>query len=365
MSLLLFFTSGSSGGGPVVVSAGGGTILIPDCSTGPGLTDVLLSNPGGSNPRQFPTWDLAMNRGVNEHGSLGFDLLISDMAGYVGQPERLRGKWVRWTHPTLGLWTGRIVDVRPDPDAGIVDCVAYGHTWQFRKRITPKIDRALSGPAGAIVQQVLTAVGREEPLPISGIDADEIGDPVTYEFRAQKVDDVIRAVQSRSDQDWYLDPETNRLQWRGRYGIDRTGDVQLVDSVHLAGYDPAFTLEGVSNVLFAQPSDNRYRATKGYWTSRPDDVDSYGRMEESQTYAGAVTRSSLAPIARADLERMARRGRALTLDVLDIDRIFSRFGVGDTIRVLLSRLNVAYDFRVLVQSWKADTGMLTCTGYIA
>jgi len=338
--------------------------LIPDCSVGPGLTDVTLSNPGGSDQHQFPTWDLVMSRGINEHGSLGFDLLVSDMVGYVGQHDRLRGKWVRWTHPTLGLWTGVIVDVRPDADTGIVDCVAQGHTWQFKKRITPKIDRALSGPAGAIVQQVITAVGQEDALPISGVDADESGDPITYEFRAQKLDDVIRAVQSRSDQDWYLDPEANRFQWRSPYGSDRTGEVQLVDGSHLIDYDAAFTLEGVSNVLFAQPTDNRYRATKGYWTVRPDHVDLYGRMEESQTYAGAVTRSSLGPIARADLERLSRRGRSLTVNVLDIDGCFGWFGVGDTIRLLLSRINVAYNFRVLVQSFSADTGLLTMTGVV-
>lgn len=339
-------------------------ILIPDCSVGPGLTDVVLSNPGGSNARQFPTWDLDMNRGVNEHGSLGFDLLVDDMVGYVGQHDRLRGKWVRWTHPALGLWTGRIVDVRPVVDQGIVDCVAYGHTWALKKRITPKIDRVLTGPAGAIIQQVLTAAGRDDPLPISGIDADEVGDPITYEFRAQKVDDVIRAVQSRSDQDWYLDPITNRLQWRGRYGVDRTGEVQLVDGVHIVGYDPTFTLEGVSNALFAQPTDTRYRAARGYWTVRPDNIDQYGRMEESQAYSGAVTSSSLRPIARADLARRSRRGRSLTIQVIDIDHCFSRFGVGDTIRVVLARINVAYDVRVLVQSFRADTGILTMTGVV-
>lgn len=340
-------------------------LLIPDLSNGPGLTDVILSHPGGADARVFSSSDFAMSRAVNDHGSLAFDLALDDVVAWVSSPDRLRFKWVRWgEHATLGVHTGVIIDVRSDPDLGIVDCTAYGHSWRLKRRITPRRDRVITGPPGAVITSILTSVGADDPLPISGIDADEAGDPITFEARAQNVYDVIRAVQTRSNQEWLVDPETRRLQWRVQIGTDRTGTVQLMDGVHIAGYAPVASGEGMTNALFAQPDDARYRAQRGFWATRDASIDLYGRLEESQTYVGAVTRSSLGPIARADLARRSRRGRTLTLDVADVDGCFGLFGLGDTIRVSLDRIETAYDFRVMAQSWRADTNILSMTGYV-
>jgi hypothetical protein len=60
--------------------------IAPTNRYGPGETDVVLTNAGGANPRPFATAGLAMNRGVNQHGQLGFDLAYRDTVGYVGQP---------------------------------------------------------------------------------------------------------------------------------------------------------------------------------------------------------------------------------------------------------------------------------------
>lgn len=348
--------------GPYVSPIGG--YVGPDTSKGPGETDIILTNPGGANPHLFHASDLVMNRGVNEHGQLGFDLAYRDTIGYVSQSDRLRGKWVTWEHPHLGKWTGMIIDVRPNPGTGIIDCTAYGFTWKLRKRITPKLGRAISGPPGAIVSQVLQSAAREDPLPIAGIDAEEVGDPITYDSRSQKVDDVIRAIAARTGQEWYVDPDTRRLQWRKQYGRDRSGSVQLVDGVHLADYTPSFSLDGLTNALFVMPDDNRYRAARGFWEERSESIDTYGRLEDSQTYPGAVNRSSIGPIAREDLRKRSRRGRTMTIPIVNVDDCFGWFGPGDTIKILLSRLSVAYDFRVLVQSYRADTRILTCSGVI-
>jgi hypothetical protein len=360
MTLLLLLTG--SGAAPVVSSRR--TQLISDHSIGPGLTDIILSNAGGAHPRPFHASDLVMSRKINDHGQLAFDLATRDTIGYVSQADRLQGKWVRWEHPDLGLWRGMIIDVRPDPDNGILDCAAFGFSWKFTKRVTPKIGRMISGPPGAIITQVLMTAAREDPLPIVGIDADEIGDPIEFESRGQMLDDVIRAVASRSGQEWYVDPETRRLQWQEQIGRDRSGTVQLVDGVHIVNYRLQASLEGKSNVLWAAPADDRYRATRGFFVERPESIDAYGRLEEAQTYTGAVTRSSIQPIARADLLRRSRRGRTLTFDAVNIDGCFGWFGVGDTIRVVLSRNSVSYDCRVMVQSYRSDTGVMKVSGYV-
>jgi hypothetical protein len=341
-----------------------GGYVGPTCERGPGETDIVVTNPGGANPRQFHTWDLAMSRGVNEHGQLGFDLAYRDTIGYVSQSDRLRGKWVRWEHPQLGTWHGMIVDARPSPSLGVIDCTAVGFSWKFRKRITPKLGRTISGPPGAIVAQVLASAARDEALPVAGIDAEEIGDPITFESRSQKIDDVIRVLAYRTGQEWYVDPDTRRLQWRKRYGRDRSGSVQLIDGVHIGDFTPTFSLEGMVNALFAQPADDRYRAARGFWIERSESIDTYGRLEDAQTYPGAVTRSSIGPISREDLRLRSRRGRTLTIPVVNVDNCFSWFGPGDTITVVLSRLSVTYRFRVMVQSYNAATKVLTCSGVI-
>jgi hypothetical protein len=82
------------------------------------------------------------------------------------------------------------------------------------------------------------------------------------------VDDVINSIASQTGQEWYVDPTTRRLQWRVQYGRDRSGSVQLVDGVHITGYDPTFTLDGLTNALFAMPNDNRYQAARGFWVER-------------------------------------------------------------------------------------------------
>jgi hypothetical protein len=122
------------------------TLDQPTNRYGPAETDIVLSNQGGASPRPFHASGLAMNRGVNQHGQLGFDLAYRDVVGYVSQPDRLRGKWVSWTHPTLGIWSGMVIDVRPNPDTGIIDCTAFGFSWKLRRRVTPKLMRAISGP---------------------------------------------------------------------------------------------------------------------------------------------------------------------------------------------------------------------------
>jgi hypothetical protein len=335
-----------------------------DHSVGPGATDVILSNAGGANLRPFHASDLVMSRGVNEHGQLGFDLATRDTINYVAQADRLQGKWVRWNHPELGPWRGMIIDVRPDPDNGVTDCIAFGFTWKFKKRVTPKINRLLSGPPGAIVTQVLMTAAREDPLPIVGIDADEIGDPIEFESRGQMLDDVIRAVASRSAQEWYVDQTTRRMQWQEQIGRDRSGNVQLVDGVHIVGYRLQASLEGKTNALWAAPADDRYRATRGFWEEHGPSIDEFGRLEEAQTYVGASTRANIRPLSKADLKRRLRRGRTVTFQVVNVDGCFAWFGPGDTIRVVLSRNSVSYDVRVLVQSYRADTGILTCSGYV-
>jgi hypothetical protein len=98
------------------------------------------------------------------------------------------------------------------------------------------------------------------------------------------------------------------LQWRVQYGRDRSGSVQLVDGVHITGYDPTFTLDGLTNALFAMPDDNRYQAARAFWVERSESIDTYGRLEDTQTYVNAVTRSSIGPIARTDLLKRSRLG---------------------------------------------------------
>jgi hypothetical protein len=339
-------------------------VIAPTAKFGPGETDVLLANAGGNNPRPFATGGLAMNRGVNQHGQLGFDLAYRDTIGYVGQPDRLRGKWVSWTHRTLGPWTGMVIDVRPDPDAGIIDCTAFGFSWRFRRRVTPKFSRPIAGPPGSIITSVITSAATDDPLPIEGIDAEEVGDPITYQARGQTIDDVISSVTAQTGQEWYVDPTTRRLQWRAQYGRDRSGSVQLVDGVHITGYDPTFTLDGLTNALFVMPADARYQAARAFWVERPESIDAYGRLEDTQTYVNAVTRSSIGPIARADLLKRSRLGRALQLTVVDTDGCFGWFGPGDTITVLLSRISTTYRMRVMVQSFEADTRTMTISGYV-
>lgn len=336
----------------------------PDLNNGPGITDVILANEGWYNPRPFATADFEMSRGVNALGQLSFDLASADVVGYVGQFDRLRGKQVRWTHPTLGPWIGRIIAARPDPDSDVIDCTANGFLWNAKYRVAPKLNRLLSGPPGALIKQTFKAVAREEPLPIKGVDADEVGDPITFELRGQSLESIVRAIQTRSNQEWYLDPTDQRLKWRVRIGVDRRHEVQLVDGVHLADYTPLFTLDGLVNALHARPDDDRYQAARSFWVTRPESIEQYGRMEESVSYTGAVTRANVQAIARADLQRRSRRGRTITMQVVDVDNVFSLFGPGDTVTAVLSRMNVTYAVRVMVQSWRASTGVLTCTGMV-
>jgi hypothetical protein len=116
--------------------------------------------------------------------------------------------------------------------------------------------------------------------------------------------------------------------------------------------------------LWAAPADDRYRATRGFWEEHGPSIDEFGRLEEAQTYVGASTRANIRPLSKADLKRRLRRGRTVTFQVVNVDGCFAWFGPGDTIRVVLSRNSVSYDVRVLVQSYRADTGILTCSGYV-
>lgn len=342
----------------------------PDTSVGPGAMDLLISRPGWGDVRTISAFDPVMSWEVSGVGTLSADVAVQDAWAIGADPlDRLRGMWVRHRHPTWGDWAGVITDAVPGAVDGLVEIGARSWLELAEKLLLPKVHRPPSGAPGAVVGWAVRSMALEGNATFERLTIDELGDDVTLELRGESLADVVTGTASNSGQEW-SDGTPKRmavsgdreLRWSDRIGRDLSREVELVANVHVVDGRAPMSLAPVENALYVTPADERYAAARGFWVLDPDSIALVGRREGSRAYAGAVTRSTLRPIAQSELARSVKRGRTARFDVVDQDGCFGWFDVGDTVRVTLPAADMAIALRMQAASLSPASGILTISG---
>ena len=344
--------------------------IYPDTSVGPGIADLLISRPGWGDVRTITAFDPTMSWEVSGVGTLSADVAITDARAIGADPlDRLRGMWVRHRHPTWGDWAGVVTDVVPGAVDGLVEIGARSWLDLGEKLLLPKVHRPPSGAPGAVVAWAVRTVADESNSPFERLTTDELGDDITLEIRGQTLADVVTSTASQTGQEWSdgtpkrMAASINReLRWSDRIGRDLSREVELAAGVHVVDGRLPMSLAPVENALYVTPADERYAAARGFWVLDPASIAAVGRREGSRAYAGAVTRSTLRPIAQSELARSVARGRTARFDVVDEDGCFAWFDIGDTVRVTLPSAAMAISLRVQAASLSPASGILTISG---
>ena len=346
---------------PFPIPPGGLIPTNPDAPwrDGPMMSEVTIMHPGERHPVTIRTTGVSVAWQVEGQTSFSCECATSDLRAAFGEVD-LRGKWLRWEHPTLGVWAGRINDAESDGDSGTTELAALDYSDLLSSRRLTKVFRVEAGPAGALAKRVVRDSAREAGgySYITSIQAEETGDPLTLELRGGTVDDALRTLADRSNETWWVD-EHRVMHWSRHRGKDLTGRVQLVEGRHLTGLRYSLALGPIVNDLLAVPGDEAYAQSQQFVLDNDASIRRFGRRQDQISYTGMVTESTIKPLAKRDLARLIALGDTIRFDVTNIDGCYRWFREGDSLSVLAPSLNKRLQVRVLVRSFDSDMARLT------
>lgn len=342
----------------------------PDTSTGPGSTDLQIGRPGWGDVDTINCSRVSLSWEVSGVGTLSADVSVRDCWSIGADPLiRLRGRWIRYSHPTWGDWGGVVTDVVPGAVDGMVEIGARSWLELGDKLLLPKVSRPPSATPGGVVAWAIRTVADEGNGPFLSTAIDELGDPLTLQIRGQSLAGVVTSTARQSGQEWsdgtpkrQAQGVERELRWSDRIGRDVRRSVELVAGMHTVDGRVNMSLAPLENALYVTPADERYAASRGFWVIDPESIEDVGRREGVRAFRGAVTRSTLTPLARSELAKSVLRGRTAQLDLVDQDGCFGWFDVGDTVRVTLPTSDMAIALRVKVASLTVPGEVLTISG---
>jgi hypothetical protein len=91
-------------------------------------------------------------------------------------------------------------------------------------------------------------------------------------------------------------------------------------------------------------------------------IEAIGQRQDTLVKDYMVKESALRPAGKAELAKRLRLGRAAKFDVLNVNHVWSAFGVGDTVRLLVPSCGIDHYLRVMARSWDSDSNRLTISG---
>src|SRR6187549_708475 len=100
-------------------------LRVPSGVLGPALGDVILMEHGDRGRQPLQMSGIRASWEINSAGEFSAFCRLSDALAIEPEPELLRGWWIEWKHPTLGVWGGVVQDVAI-PDTGTMELSARG-----------------------------------------------------------------------------------------------------------------------------------------------------------------------------------------------------------------------------------------------
>lgn len=321
-------------------------------SAGPALLDFTVAQLGWSRPIRLTATGIAAGWAVREPGVFSAEVVTSDLIAETGTVD-LRGRWLRWDHPTLGRWSGVVTDTQPDSDSGATELAATDFRVLLDRRRTAKVYDIQSATAGGIARRLVTDASRLEPLWITEVRADETGPKIGYQARAGDVLAALGSLADAAGQEWRVDGD-RVLEWRAKLGRNLRSTVQLVEGREIVSFRYPHALTPVVNDLLVVPANADYARTNSVVVRDSASIRQFGVRSDTVVVTDAVVEGMLRPRGLARMGQLAKLGRTLALAVTDDDDVWAAFREGDTMTALLSSINTRIAARVMTRAWDSD-----------
>lgn len=314
---------------------------------------------GWTQPKIIEGSGIICTRAINSPGTFG--AIVPADQELTG--DEWLGRWITWEHPTGGLWAGYIEDAPSDAGQSTIEIVAVGHANILKHRRTIRRMRPASGPPGAILTTAMAKVQLDAGMAFN-LSVSERGPQLSYEFRAESVDDLMSNLISASGQEWtsYLD-QNHALQliWRARVGRDETSRIVFTDGINIAGLRNAKTINGMVNDLLGIADDEQYERAAGARIQSRGSIGQYGNFQATKHYVGMVSKSTLGKAARHDLASTSLPVMTPEFQVPHLDWRLASIREGTQFRLVSAIDNAVYRARVLAYSINVDAGVTTLT----
>jgi hypothetical protein len=324
------------------------------------IQQATITEFGGDSPKRMPLNGIVRSEriGKGDRGEASCEFETKTLRYYnLLDP---RGYWLYHDHGDLGLWGGVIQQVRHDLSTGTTEVAGQTFESLLDAKRTAKTYEVADGDAGGIAQKVIADSAKDGSAFITGFRVAPTG-LVDINLRSEQVVDVINQLSTLADADWRVTPQ-RYFEFAPRIGTNRS-TVALKEGTNIgAGSEIILDLSPIVNDLAAMTAVTEYTRRTAVVVRDDPSIEQIGQRQGTIVYSYLVKESALRPAAKKELQRLLRLGRAATIEVLNVNHIWSAFSVGDTVRLLIPSCNVDAYFRPTVRTWSSDDDKVFVTG---
>lgn len=328
-----------------------------------GLSSLIIADRGWSDRRELRVASVSASWRLNAPGILSATLSAQD--AWLLDIEDFNGRWIRWDHPLMGTWGGKVLDTRVNFNTGAMELSCESFLTELKKRRTRKTERTVNASPGSLVYRAFGDISSND-LPFDTILCDTGGNPVTMQWRA---DDLYSVVNRLSNANGYqfdatLDPDewTIDFQFRRQVGEDKTGAVLFIEGYQIAGGTAVTSIANLVNDILAVDGDADWDDAITLPVVDPDSIQTYGRRQATVRYYGLPTRESLYSRAKIDLLTSTEPVIPVSFKLSDREPQLVDVRCGNTIRAMSASANAEWIVMITGRGVDADTGVVTIVG---
>ena len=325
---------------------------------------ITLSHAHWTNERDVIVGDLATSSRVNGPGRLSCHIGANDAHAW-GFPE-LKGCWVYAT-TAYGPWAGFVEDDPAEVETGILELSCIDMAGMLEIAITSRTYRQYSSAPGSLINRTLRDSGLDEPLWITEMVIDESGQPQIVEFRGDNTANVVQGIANRSGGLLTIGVDTERTitltyQTEPR---DRRDSILLVEGREVISGSIRPSISNVVNDLTGVANDRDWQRAAAARVTEPKSIRRYGqRRRETRLYTGHTRASSILPVARNDLAKLAWASGPVSLSIWDEHPIVSELALATVVTLWSSTNNKVFDLTITGLGHDTGQHVVTIVGTV-
>jgi hypothetical protein len=322
------------------------------------ILQATITEFGGDSPKRLPINGVVRSERIGGMGQASFEFETSVLRenGLLD----CEGYWISHDHGELGDWAGVIQTPVNDLGTGTTEVAADTNEILLDARRTAKTYDVADGDAGGIAQKVIADAAKGGSMFIAGFRVQPTG-LVDINLRSEMVLDAIDELARLADAEWRV-TASRYFEFAKQLGTHKTTVVLMEGKNIDASGQIIRDIRPRINDLAVMSAVSEYTRRTAVVVRDDTSIEEIGQRQGTIVKDYMVKESVLRPAGKAELARLMRLGRAATFDVLNVNRIWSAFTIGDTVRLLYPSCNVDHYFRVLARSWDSDSDRLTVSG---
>jgi hypothetical protein len=323
------------------------------------VLQATIAQAGNDSPRRLPLNGVLRSERIDARGeaSFEFETAVLRRNGLHG----CEGYWINHDHGELGPWAGVVQQIRHDLSTGTTEVAAQTNEALLDAKRTLKTYQVADGDAGGIARKVVIDAARSGSAFIEGFRIAPTG-LVDIDLRSEMVVDAVDELARLADAEWRV--TTDRyFEFAPRLGVDKSTVVIMEGRDIGAQSEVIRDLTPKVNDLAVMSAVSEYSRRTAVNVTDDASIEEIGQRQGTLVVPYIVKESGLRSVAKKELARRQRLGRSATIEVLNTNRLWAAFGIGDTVRLLVPSCGIDHYFRVLVRSWSSDDDRVLVTGY--